>query len=361
MIHLSMPVSEIFGAGTCGKYLLREFSKNRVSYSPVGENLGLDEQINELVSRNLRLLTEDLDYPLLQFPGPDLEQQTQYRGKPSAAYLFSEWEPITPKQIENLKAFDVLIAGSDWNARVISDCGFECHSVPQGVDREIFYPVSRHPGAFTIYSGGKYEHRKAQDLVIKAVKVLQQRHKDILLVASWFNIWQNDDHYKEARESGVKLVGLPLCSHRGLAWHMNQTDVGLFPNRCEGGTNLMLMDYLACGKPVVANISTGQEDVLDPAYAFCIFGKDDDLVEEMIESVEVLYRDKNRRLKMGREADLAMDKWSWKRTANGLLEAINHSKNTLNPCAAKDARGEDVSAAEMEAQSDSKICKTQQS
>ena len=33
------------------------------------------------------------------------------------------------------------------------------------------------------------------------------------------------------------------------------TDIGIFPNRCEGGTNLVMMEYMACGKPVIAAIA----------------------------------------------------------------------------------------------------------
>ena len=47
-----------------------------------------------------------------------------------------------------------------------------------------------------------------------------------------------------------------------LARIYRNTDVGLFPNRCEGGTNLVLMEYMACGKPVVAVDATGHRDVV---------------------------------------------------------------------------------------------------
>lgn len=325
MIHLSVPVAEFFGAGTCGKYLLREFAKRgAVSCDPMGDNSLADPDTQALLAKHLAPLAADVDAPLIQFAGPELNQQTKYRGHPNVGYVFSEWEPITEQQRENLRAFDVLVAGSTWNANVIRAAGFECAAVPQGVDREIFRPGERArlKDDFVIYSGGKFEHRKAQDLVIRAVKILQQRHQDILLVASWFNIWENDYHYADAKRAGLRFVTLPLMVHAELAAHMNQTDVGLFPNRCEGGTNLMLMDYLACGKPVVANVSTGQRDVLDTDYAFCIEGRDDELVEQMVNSVEQLYRHRDVLKDMGRAADGAMNDWPWSRTADGLEASI---------------------------------------
>src|SRR5207253_2111241 len=43
--------------------------------------------------------------------------------------------------------------------------------------------------AFVVFSGGKFEFRKGQDLVIRAFKVLQDRHADVVLVNAWHNFW----------------------------------------------------------------------------------------------------------------------------------------------------------------------------
>lgn len=311
MMHLAVPVFDCFGAGTCGKYLVREFSKRKGAY--------LYDMMEEQQPK------ADVDGPLLQFAGPNLEQQTKYRGKPNIGYVFSEWEPLTEQQKENLKAFDVLIAGSMWNAKVLIGEGFKCDAVPQGVDRKVFRPIGRTylKDRFVIYSGGKWEHRKAQDLVIRAVRKLHEKHPNITLMASWFNIWANDDHYEEVMKDGIELVGLPLLDHKALAWHMNQTDVGLFPNRCEGGTNLVMMEYMACGKPVIANTSTGQKDVLGESYSIGIEGDDDALVEKMVEGVDALKSDRQRLYYMGHYADLAMNDWPWSRTAEGIERAID--------------------------------------
>lgn len=310
MIHLAMPVCDYFGAGTCGKYLAHEFSRRR------GVTLYDRMEMQEPDA--------DVDAPLLQFSGPELEQQTKHRGKPNAAYIFSEWTPLTSKQRENLKAFDVLMAGSEWNAQVVREAGFECVAVQQGVDRDVFHPRPRHDtdGKFIIYSGGQLAWRKAQDLVVKAFKVLQQRHDDIVLVCSWVNLWSREDKYDDLKKTGVRFVGLPIVGHHSLCEFMNQTDIGLFPNRFEGGTNLVMMDYLACGKPVIANVSTGQRDVLEEEYAVFIEGSDDVLVEQMVEGVEKLYRDRELLADMGRRADAAMSQWPWSITADKIERAM---------------------------------------
>lgn len=326
-VYLSLPVSDYFGYGVCGKYLLRELSRRcETFYDPVGECLIDDVEIHGLVSAFRKPLTANVEMPLIQAPGPNLAPQTPYRGEPNVAYLFTECETLSATQRDNLKAFDVLIAGSEWNAQVIREAGFKCDAVPQGVDRNIFRPFPRKAlkEHFVIFSGGKWEHRKAQDLVIRAVKVLQQRHADIMLMASWFNIWDGQHHYEEARKEGIRLIELPLCSHEDMAKHMNQSDLALFPNRCEGGTNLVMMEYLACGKPVVANDSTGQRDVLDESYAAYINGSDDKLVEQMINSVEFLYQNRDACELMARAADSAMDNWPWSRTCDFMMGSMEN-------------------------------------
>lgn len=317
-----MPVSDVFGAGTCGKHLLRELAKaHDVTFDSCGSELFCDDATYELVRWHLSTKTGSLDCPLVQLAGPDLGPQRALSTGPNVGYVFSEWEPITNEQKRKLALFDRLAAGSEWNARVIRDAGFECAAVPQGVDREVFHPMPREQlkNKFVIYSGGKWERRKAQDLVIEAVKALQQRHDDIALMASWSNIFTGENGYEKARSQGVKMIGLPIMTQPELALHMAQTDVGLFPNRAEGGTNLILMDYLACGKPAVANVSTGQRDVVDDSYAFLAEGSDYQLVDAMIEGVEELYQDRARLADMGRKASGAMDAFPWSRTANGLM------------------------------------------
>ena len=42
---------------------------------------------------------------------------------------------------------------------------------------------------FVIYSAGKFEYRKAQDVVSIAFREFQKRHSDALLIFAWANQW----------------------------------------------------------------------------------------------------------------------------------------------------------------------------
>ena len=41
-----------------------------------------------------------------------------------------------------------------------------------------------------------------------------------------------------------------------------EMDVGVFPNRCEGGTNLVAMECMGCGVPLVISSNTGHLDLI---------------------------------------------------------------------------------------------------
>ena len=328
-LQLVVPLWEVFGAGTCGRYLLHEFDRSGIVWwdrVPGDEGL-IDEDTQKIVDRRHRALERDIDIALIQFGGVDLGVQSQFRGQPNVGYIFSENRPLTPEQVKGLMGFDVLVAGSEWNAQVIRETGRACMAVPQGVDSQRFRPMRavREDDRFVIYSAGQWHHRKAQDLVIKAVRVAQQRHHDIWLHASWSNIWTQENGRAEA--AGLRVVHLPILPHELLAREMNYTDLGLFPNRYEGGTNLLLMEYMACGKPVIANVSTGQADVMDRSAGIPIEGSDEDLVEQMIEGIEFFYHDRGALKAAGEGARWEMLNWPWSRTAVGIWEACTSVKS----------------------------------
>jgi len=89
---------------------------------------------------------------------------------------------------------------------------------------------------------------------------------------------------------------LPKLGQIALANEMRNTDFGVFPNRCEGGTNLVLMEYASCGRPVVANFHTGHRDVFD-LINWPINAEDDERKwavqkpEDIVDSMQYCIRD----------------------------------------------------------------------
>src|SRR5689334_12405128 len=210
MIYLNLPVGVAHGWGVCGKSIAREMAKlapTRLLTDPftaitVGDELDFfalrqllpsDKEARAIASSSSS--STRLDAPLLQLANKQLQpMHAIVRGTPTLGYCFFEDTELLPGHLENAKHFDRLSTGSSWCTEILRRHGIaDVETVLQGVDSTIFFPSDQprsfFPDRFIVFSGGKFEFRKGQDLVIRAFKALQDRHHDVLLVASWFNAW----------------------------------------------------------------------------------------------------------------------------------------------------------------------------
>ena len=110
-----------------------------------------------------------------------------------------------------------------------------------------------------------------------------------------------------------------------------QTDIGIFPNRCEGGNNMVMCEYMACGRTVIASDTTGHADVITDLNAFPLTSYTprvisdaqgqpaavwhEPSVEELVELLEAAYRDRSTRAAKGAVAAEDMRRLAWDRAA----------------------------------------------
>jgi glycosyltransferase involved in cell wall biosynthesis len=374
MIYVVMPCGTNFGWGVCGKYTMRELAKlDQVRL--VAPSIDPRAVGNDLEHRYLStlLVTPD-EFQRLQSPTPGLRVPVlqAIRGAdmvplpprvntgPRIGYTFFE-ALLNAEDVQRAAGyFDVIAGGCTWCTDILREKGFpRVATVIQGVDPLIFHPgfavKEWFKDRFVIFSGGKLEFRKGQDLVIRAFKVLHDKYRDVMLVNSWFNHWPataqmmaGSPHIRfrpmagdyvtcmnqMLAENGIDLsrvVTLPAFGNEIMARVYQNTDVGLFPNRCEGGTNLVLMEYMACGKPVIASYSTGHRDVLTAQNALLLqnmrqltvvqgngqpYAKwDDPHIDEVIAQLEWAYLHREELPRYGRQAATDMANRTWAHTA----------------------------------------------
>jgi len=258
--------------------------------------------------------------------------------------------PLPGRQIR----FDVVFGGSTWCLDRMRERGItNVRLLMQGIDREIFRSLPRErDGAFRVFSGGKFEWRKGQDLVIAAFAAFAKAHPEANahLVCAWFNPWgeliwemgnspyllfegvDGDDQPKLFSKlltvNGVpegQFTMLPQLAQRDLAREMAGTDCGLFPNRCEGGTNLVLMEYLGCGRPAVANLATGHADLAGADIIPIPTTLDDRQwavqdPADVLRALETAYA----RFRVGElvARSATPGSWTWERAARTIVEAL---------------------------------------
>jgi glycosyltransferase involved in cell wall biosynthesis len=374
MIYLVMSCGTNFGWGVCGKYVLRELAKlDQVRL--VAPGIDPAAVGNDLEHRYLSTLLAAPDEfqrlaapgngprtPVLQaIVGANMEPlPPRVNAGPRVGYTFFE-AALDANHVRRAAGyFDLIAGGCSWCADVLRDKGFpRVAAVIQGVDPLLFHTGFAEKqwfqDRFVVFSGGKLEFRKGQDLVIRAFKALQDKHRDVLLVNSWYNHWPDTAQMMAVSphirfrpmsgnyvsymnqlltDNGIDLnnvVTLPVYGNEIMARIYQNTDVGLFPNRCEGGTNLVLMEYLACGKPAIASYNTGHRDILTPHNALLLRtfrqltivqsdGRpyavwDDPNVDEVIAQLEWAYGHRDELRRFGRQAAVDMSQRTWAHTA----------------------------------------------
>lgn len=349
-LTLALTSGENFGWGVCSKYLKQEVAKKR-AVTLLGELPPDKKEISGTVFHAIM--------------GVNMKPLNQVSGDTNVGYTFFENE-LLPESRENAKHYDLVLAGSGWCRDKLIEAGIEnTDTLIQGIDPEIFYPIEeeKENDLFVIFSGGKFELRKGQDLVLKAFKIFNERHPDSVLINAWFNFWpktialmaqsphitvefKGEDYHQIMHHlyeiNGLNtdsIITLPVVENRQLRELYKKTDVGLFPNRCEGGTNLVLMEYMACGKPVIASYSTGHKDVLtkdnslhiQKAHDFILYEKskqivakwDEFSVDQIVEQLEFAYNNREKIKTIGALGAETMKKFTWERTAEQLLERLD--------------------------------------
>ena len=330
-MRVSMPSGRAHGWGIAGEYLTREIAK-----LPPVEGVTL----HCISGPNFRPM-EPADWDRLNIGYCFFENEIEaWRHTRQAA---REW--------------DYIVAGSSWCEYQLRIGGVkQTATILQGVDPRFFHPAPPRPddGRFIIFSGGKFELRKGQDLVIAALKAFMGRHQDVWLCCSWQNQWpssivtmagsahiifrpESDDCLEIIRKTLTdndipleRVIINPLMDNTLMRDIYRGTDIGLFPNRCEGGNNMVMCEYMACGRTVIASDATGHADVITAGNAFQLsryepvvinmFGRQsavwfEPAVEEIVEQLESAYRHRDETARRAAAAAGDMQRLSWERAA----------------------------------------------
>jgi glycosyltransferase involved in cell wall biosynthesis len=376
-----MSVGHDYGWGICGRYLTKELSK-LCDVRLVSEELDLEkhEDRPELsYLGGLLMDPKEIEQTGAVFPNPVLQAIQGHNLKPwyvevqeprPIGYTFFEIDRLDPDDVRRAADYyEIIVAGSTWCQKILAEHGFpHTETIIQGVDGELFHPKApahrKYRDKFVIFSGGKFELRKGQDLVIKAFRVLQEKYPDVLLVNLWYNRWRtsietmqispyirfessgNDyfqyvNHLLSINDVDLRgVVTLPPLGHHDMPEIYRDTDVGLFPNRCEGGTNLVMMEYMACGKPVIASYTSGHRDILSrknaiPAtsvHPFTVQNREHKILyrweepdlDEIISLLEWAYWHREECQYIGEAAGKDLSKMTWAAAAWRFYELIFH-------------------------------------
>lgn len=278
-----------------------------------------------------------------------------------AGVTFFNSVELDKRNIAAASELPLILTGSTWNERILKErYGLNnVVNVLQGVDTTLFFPSAKRqifPGRFVIFSGGKLEFRKGQDLVLAIFKRFHERHPEALLLTAWFNLWEeNRSRFPDRHVQGMPAQGEALSPWLGrhlprdsfvdvgavpnpfMPSIVREADVALFANRCEGGTNLVAMECLAAGLPVILSDNTGHRDliddrrcyrlgdqgpVVDPESGALLEDWGESSVDEGVERLEEVYRNRQAAAQRGARAHAFMRDYSWERQCDRVLDRL---------------------------------------
>lgn len=258
----------------------------------------------------------------------------RFRGRRNVGVVAFEDTLFTPEVIARARSYDRMVVHSTYNRDLLTDRGVtEVGVALQGVDPGEMGPrppSGRFANRFVIFSGGKLEFRKGQDIVLEAFRRFRQRHEDAVLATAWHNPWPHlaagiaesrwtpaapavDDRGRlKIAEWAVRhgvpadsFVDLGFLSRDQIATTLADCAAAVFPNRCEGATNLVAMEAMACGTPVILSANTGHRDIIRDGACLALTRQDpstdptgarigwgESAVEELVEHLETLYTDR---------------------------------------------------------------------
>ena len=157
----------------------------------IREGAGLSRVLHESAGKRIRL-----DGIMLRALGNNFGHGplwSRVLGHRNVGIIFFEDPAFDAAALERARSLDLIVAGSAWNGDVLRAAGLDrVRVVQQGVDPTIFHPAPRarlFGDRFVIFSGGKLEYRKGQDIVIAAFRRFRERHPEALLVTAWHNAW----------------------------------------------------------------------------------------------------------------------------------------------------------------------------
>ncbi|MBL0374839.1 glycosyltransferase family 4 protein [Rhizobium sp. KVB221] len=313
----------------------------------------------------------NIEAPVLVALGNDFSsskgpQNTEIVGSPSIGVVFYELPQLSADTLERARKFPLIVCGSTWNERILRAHGVNnVTTVIQGIDPALFHQAPRQgilSDRFMVFSGGKLELRKGQDLVMAGFARFAKRHPEAMLVTAWHSPWPqlaksidisgkaaplsfNDkgkpDLNAWARENGLEagqFLDLGSVPNALMPPILREMDVALFPNRSEGGTNLVAMEAMACGVPAILSANTGHMDLIDGNNCYAlehqrsvagdgagvgdVAGWGESSVEEIDDKLEQAYRDRNDARRRGERGAAKLAGYSWSRTADQMRAII---------------------------------------
>jgi phosphatidylinositol alpha-1,6-mannosyltransferase len=260
---------------------------------------------------------------------------TRLRGVPFCCYAHGEELTLAraSRELRHLsarvfRAASLVIANSQFTKRALVDDWrvppAKIVVMHPGVDTTRFVPAPADPlvrerlgwtGRQVILTVGALQKRKGQDMLIRALPAIRARCPNVLYAMAGEG-WERPylDALVEEHQVRDLVQFLGVLGDEELVACYQQCDLFALPNRQVEwdleGFGIVLLEAQACGKPVIAGLSGGTADALQPGMTGEMIACESP--EPLAEAVAGLLTDTARARQMGTRArDWVVERFDW--------------------------------------------------
>ena len=221
--------------------------------------------------------------PQLSWPGigiGPIEPMVHVVGSRRIAFIVWETTIIPSNRVRVLQSMDAVWTPSTWGRQLLINNNLDAAKVqvvPEGVDTERFKPGATPPEGsrpFRFLYVGKWEQRKAPDLLVKAFCDEFEANEPVELVLHGWNPYLpgfnlEDTIRRYAGASAARIVASHPLRDDDLVRLYNNCDAFVLPTRAEAW-GLPITEAMACGLPVIVTEYSAPLDYLDRDCAYLI-------------------------------------------------------------------------------------------
>ena len=351
-INLNCPINST-GYGITSLNILKSLINHDVNISlfPIGNNLEFNtEDEKQLIKRCLDN-SNNFNYTA---PCLKIWHQHDLSAKIGNGHYYTfpffEIDKLTDREKHHLNYCDYIFVASKWAKEVLKNNGVvkPIYVTPLGVDMDIFHDpikIKIEKPNYTFFHIGKWEHRKAQDFLLKAFDSAFTSKDSVELWLLPFNpfLSEEENNYwfnlvdQCKLKDKIKTFGrLPTQKH--VAEFIYHGDCGVFVSRAEGWNN-EIIETMAMNKPVIVTNYSAHTEYCDDNNSYLVsvdetepandgkwfFGEGNWAKlgqNELDQTVHYMKHVYNNRIETNENGVLTAQKYSWNNTANIITQTL---------------------------------------
>jgi phosphatidylinositol alpha-mannosyltransferase len=237
--------------------------------------------------------------------------------------------PIFLKVVEKIVQWkiDGIIGVAPLNLKYFKNYSGPKIVIPNGIDLEEFSPEGLKiekfsDGKINILFVGRIEERKGLIYLLKAYKILTKKYPRSLRLIVVGDGSLKKDCQKYVETNNLKEVYFEgEITGKELASYYRSCDIFCSPAIFGESFGLVLVEAMACGKPVVAFANEGYKGVLTGKAARFLANPRD--YKTLAKKLEILIKDEKLRKEMGQWGIKEAKNYSWPKIAQKILDFYN--------------------------------------